>query len=168
MPPPASIVVWKIKRSSPDTVTSSPLQARAVVSKGSITLQGNIDVPSAGSISLTSINGSVTAADGVGIFGAPLTISANATSGTVRLAVQGVSEGDAKGPLNVTAGGNIVIIGVASSGSANGTTVRAQTARLFVDGILPATMRAVDVHATEQGIVLGTYEPIGPVQHGRM
>lgn len=40
--------------------------------------------------------------------------------------------------------------------------------RLFDDGILPATMRPVDLRVTEQGIVLGTYEPAGPVAHGQM
>lgn len=40
--------------------------------------------------------------------------------------------------------------------------------RLFDDGVLPATMRAVDVQVTELGVVLGTYEPIGPVHHGQM
>jgi dihydrofolate reductase len=40
--------------------------------------------------------------------------------------------------------------------------------RLFNDGILAATMRAVDVTVTDSGIVLGTYEPAGPVRHGQM
>lgn len=40
--------------------------------------------------------------------------------------------------------------------------------RLFNDGILPATMRPVDVTVTDRGIVLGTYEPAGPVRHGQM
>ncbi|MCX4096991.1 dihydrofolate reductase family protein [Nocardia sp. alder85J] len=40
--------------------------------------------------------------------------------------------------------------------------------RLFEDGILPATMRPVDLTVTDPGIVLGTYEPAGPVEHGRM
>ena len=40
--------------------------------------------------------------------------------------------------------------------------------RLFNDGILPATMRAVDVTVTGLGIVIGTYEPTGPVRHGQM
>lgn len=40
--------------------------------------------------------------------------------------------------------------------------------RLFTEGIAPATMRAVDVSVTELGIVLGTYEPAGPVRHGHM
>jgi hypothetical protein len=39
---------------------------------------------------------------------------------------------------------------------------------LFNDGILPATMRPVDLSVTELGIVIGTYEPAGPVRHGRM
>jgi len=40
--------------------------------------------------------------------------------------------------------------------------------RLFNDGILPATMRPVDLTVTDLGIVLGTYEPAGPVGHGQM
>jgi dihydrofolate reductase len=40
--------------------------------------------------------------------------------------------------------------------------------RLFNDGILPVTLRPVDVAVTELGVVLGTYEPAGPVHHGQM
>ena len=40
--------------------------------------------------------------------------------------------------------------------------------RLFNHGILPTTMRPVDLTVTGLGIVLGTYEPAGPVRHGRM
>lgn len=40
--------------------------------------------------------------------------------------------------------------------------------RLFNDGILPATMRPVDVIVTDVGIVIGTYEPAGPVRYGEM
>lgn len=40
--------------------------------------------------------------------------------------------------------------------------------RLFNDGILPTTMRPVDVQVTELGVVIGTYEPAGPVQLGVM
>ena len=40
--------------------------------------------------------------------------------------------------------------------------------RLFNDGMLPATMRPVDLTVTDLGIVLGTYEPKGPVLHGQM
>ncbi len=40
--------------------------------------------------------------------------------------------------------------------------------RLFRDGILPAAMMPVEVTATDLGIVIGTYEPAGPVHHGRM
>jgi hypothetical protein len=39
--------------------------------------------------------------------------------------------------------------------------------RLFNDGILPVTMRPVDVTVTDQGVILGTYEPAGPVGRGR-
>jgi dihydrofolate reductase len=40
--------------------------------------------------------------------------------------------------------------------------------RLFNDGLLPATMRAVSLTTTDLGIVLGTYEPAGPVRHDEM
>jgi dihydrofolate reductase len=40
--------------------------------------------------------------------------------------------------------------------------------RLFNDGLLPVTMRPVDVTVTDAGIILGTYEPAGPVEHGEM
>jgi dihydrofolate reductase len=40
--------------------------------------------------------------------------------------------------------------------------------RLFNDGVLPVTMRPVDVTVTDLGIVLGIYEPAGPVDHGQM
>ncbi len=41
--------------------------------------------------------------------------------------------------------------------------------RLFNDGILPATMRPVDLTVTDLfGIVLGTYEPAGPIVYGQM
>jgi hypothetical protein len=40
--------------------------------------------------------------------------------------------------------------------------------RLFNDGILPATMRPVDLTVTDLGIVIGTYELAGPVRHGQM
>jgi hypothetical protein len=40
--------------------------------------------------------------------------------------------------------------------------------RLFNDGNIPATMQPVDLRVTDQGIVLGTYEPAGPVRHGQM
>jgi dihydrofolate reductase len=40
--------------------------------------------------------------------------------------------------------------------------------RLFNDGILPATLRPVDLTVTELGIVLGTFEPAGPVRYGEM
>ena len=40
--------------------------------------------------------------------------------------------------------------------------------RLFNDGILPATMRPVDLTVTDFGIVIGTYEPAGPVRRGQM
>jgi dihydrofolate reductase len=40
--------------------------------------------------------------------------------------------------------------------------------RLFNDGNLPVTMRPIDLTVTDLGIVLGTYEPAGPVGHGEM
>jgi dihydrofolate reductase len=40
--------------------------------------------------------------------------------------------------------------------------------RLFNDGLLPTTMRPVDLTVTDLGIVLATYEPAGPVDHGQM
>ncbi len=40
--------------------------------------------------------------------------------------------------------------------------------RLFNGGILPATMRAVDLTVTDLGAVIGTYEPAGPVRHDQM
>lgn len=38
--------------------------------------------------------------------------------------------------------------------------------RLFHDGSRPATMRPVELTVTELGLVMGTYEPAGPVVHG--
>ncbi len=40
--------------------------------------------------------------------------------------------------------------------------------RLFEPGILPATLRPVDVVVTDLGVVMGTYEPAGPVRQGQM
>ena len=40
--------------------------------------------------------------------------------------------------------------------------------RLFNGGIRPATMRPADLTVTDRGIVIGTYEPAGPVGHGQM
>ena len=40
--------------------------------------------------------------------------------------------------------------------------------RLFNDGIRPATMHPVDLTVTELGVVIGTYEPAGPVRHAQM
>jgi dihydrofolate reductase len=40
--------------------------------------------------------------------------------------------------------------------------------RLFDEGVVAATMRPVEVSATDLGIVIGTYEPAGPVLHGEM
>lgn len=40
--------------------------------------------------------------------------------------------------------------------------------RLFNAGILPTTMRPVDLTVTDLGIVIGTYEAAGPVRHGEM
>ena len=40
--------------------------------------------------------------------------------------------------------------------------------RLFNEGVLPATMRTVNLTVTDLGITIGTYEPAGPVRHGEM
>ena len=40
--------------------------------------------------------------------------------------------------------------------------------RLFDGGVVPRTMRPIDLTVTDLGIVLGTYEPTGPVAHGEM
>jgi dihydrofolate reductase len=40
--------------------------------------------------------------------------------------------------------------------------------RLFNDGIVPATMRPAGLTVTSLGIVIGTYEPAGPVRRGQM
>ena len=40
--------------------------------------------------------------------------------------------------------------------------------RLFNDGLLPQTLRPIDVTVTEIGIVLATFEPAGPVEHGEL
>ena len=40
--------------------------------------------------------------------------------------------------------------------------------RLFNDGLLPTTLAPVDVTVSELGVVIGTYEPAGPVSYGEM
>lgn len=40
--------------------------------------------------------------------------------------------------------------------------------RLFGAGLLPATLRPVDIAVTDLGIVVGTYEPAGAVHQGQM
>jgi dihydrofolate reductase len=40
--------------------------------------------------------------------------------------------------------------------------------RLFADGTLPATLQPVELTTTELGVVIGTYEPAGPVRTGHM
>ena len=40
--------------------------------------------------------------------------------------------------------------------------------RLFTNGLAPARMRPVDLTVTDLGVVIGTYEPAGPLHHGRM
>jgi dihydrofolate reductase len=40
--------------------------------------------------------------------------------------------------------------------------------RLFEAGLVASTMRPVDLTVTDLGIVLGTYEPAGPVRHGHL
>lgn len=38
--------------------------------------------------------------------------------------------------------------------------------RLFGEGTMPSNMNPVDIKVTDRGVVLGTYEPAGPVQIG--
>ena len=38
----------------------------------------------------------------------------------------------------------------------------------FNEGIRPATLRPLDVTVTDDGVVIGTYEPAGPVRLGTM
>lgn len=40
--------------------------------------------------------------------------------------------------------------------------------RLFVDGGQPSELRPVDLTVTDRGVVIGTYEPSGPVRTGSM
>lgn len=40
--------------------------------------------------------------------------------------------------------------------------------RLFAAGTVPVTMRAVELVVTDLGVVIGTYEPAGPVEVGEM
>jgi dihydrofolate reductase len=40
--------------------------------------------------------------------------------------------------------------------------------RLFNEGGLPTSMRPVELGVTDLGIVIGTYEPAGPVRHGEI
>jgi dihydrofolate reductase len=40
--------------------------------------------------------------------------------------------------------------------------------RLFNDGVAPATLHPVELVVTDHGIIVGTYEPIGQVDHGQM
>jgi dihydrofolate reductase len=40
--------------------------------------------------------------------------------------------------------------------------------RLFADGLVPTTMRPVELTTTDMGVVIGTYEPAGPVVTGQM
>jgi dihydrofolate reductase len=40
--------------------------------------------------------------------------------------------------------------------------------RLFNDGLLPTTLRPLKVTVTDNGVILGTYEPAGPALHGEM
>jgi len=40
--------------------------------------------------------------------------------------------------------------------------------RLFEAGAHPTTLRPVELTTTELGVVIGTYEPAGPVRHGQM
>jgi dihydrofolate reductase len=38
--------------------------------------------------------------------------------------------------------------------------------RLFTEGIVPTTMRPIDLTVTDLGIVIGTYEPARPIHLG--
>ncbi|MDY7103491.1 MAG: dihydrofolate reductase family protein [Actinomycetota bacterium] len=40
--------------------------------------------------------------------------------------------------------------------------------QLFDPGALPSTLRLTDATVTDQGAILATYTPTGPVEHGRM
>jgi Ca2+-binding RTX toxin-like protein len=120
-----------------------------ILSKGSILLRGNFDVPTVGSVVLHSTAGGITAQDDVALFGAP--VDANAEAGDVRLTVQGTSVGDAKAAHKVLASGSIVLNAVASAASTNGS-VRAQTARLFVDQVVAGS----DVFLNAAGGIAGT------------
>jgi dihydrofolate reductase len=40
--------------------------------------------------------------------------------------------------------------------------------RLFDDGTIPTTLHPVELTVTDLGVVIGTYEPAGPVRHGQM
>ncbi len=40
--------------------------------------------------------------------------------------------------------------------------------RLFNDGLVPTTLRPINVTTTVGGVILGTYEPAGPAVHGQM
>lgn len=40
--------------------------------------------------------------------------------------------------------------------------------RLFNEGILPKTLRPVNIATTETGVILASYEPAGPVRYGTM
>lgn len=40
--------------------------------------------------------------------------------------------------------------------------------RLLADGVVPVTLEPVDVTVTDVGVVIGTYEPSGPVRVGQM
>ncbi|MFV2066406.1 MAG: hypothetical protein ACC645_05460, partial [Pirellulales bacterium] len=76
----------------------------SVISKGGIRLLGNVESPENGSITLTSTSGSVTTSSSVAIYGVSPTVIAG---GSALLQI----EGD-KGPLNVTAGGDITVTAI--------------------------------------------------------
>jgi dihydrofolate reductase len=40
--------------------------------------------------------------------------------------------------------------------------------RLFEEGCRPTTMTPVELVITDGGVVIGTYDPSGPVRHGQM
>jgi hypothetical protein len=101
-------------------------------SQGTVQLNGNVFNPASGVIEITSTAGSVETSSQVAIYGTSPTIDA---AGNVNVNVEGVSESETvKGPLNVTAGGDIVVKGVKSSDDAN-KGLTGQDSRLLVDTI---------------------------------
>ncbi|MCP4707532.1 MAG: hypothetical protein GY869_02815, partial [Planctomycetes bacterium] len=85
-------------------VQGPPTQQISIATTNDLYIQGNINSPDTGTIILSSDNGSITSPESVAIYGMSPTITAG---GDVLVNV----EGD-KGPLNVTAGGDITITAI--------------------------------------------------------